>query len=81
MHDADNAAIGGVKFVAADALLLPDGLEEAFGRRGGGAVAQRGGTRLLAESGVEPRPHGGEFPQPTTARNVILQNRGVTTRR
>jgi hypothetical protein len=40
MQHAHRLAVQGAEIVAAEALVVPDGLEEAFGRMWGGAFTQ-----------------------------------------
>ena len=47
MKDAHRLSIGGAEFIAAEALVMPDVLEEAFGRMRGIALAQEGAYLLL----------------------------------
>ena len=60
MKHAHSLAVGGAEFVAAEALVAPDILQEAFGRMGGIAFAQEGtGLLLRAPLIVKVRPESG----------------------
>ena len=46
VKDAQFLAVQGFELIAAKALVAPDGLEEAFGRRGGWSLAQNRESRI-----------------------------------
>ena len=53
MKNADNFSIGGFELVAAEALMLPDGLEQTLGWRTVFVVQNIGRDELRPPNGVE----------------------------
>jgi hypothetical protein len=60
MKHAHRLAIDGAEFIAAEALVVPDVLQEPFGRMRGIAFAQEGPSLLLrAPLSIKVRPESG----------------------
>jgi hypothetical protein len=53
MQHADIFSVGRFELVALEALVLPDGLQQFFRRRGTGVAQEVDGAALLAPDGVE----------------------------